>query len=327
MNAFTFSQKFGVYSLIISSTGILLSLMVPNYGVFLAGLSGIVAWMSAGSGVFIGIITVIVNLINLLIFCNISKIVLAVEAVSRTPDQNRVLVLWLIVFLIQITAIVLFLMFFVLKLLFGREKVVQQSNRNARSGQAGTAEYVGEVKYSSEGYRIIYAMIVFVLFCLTATVYLNPTLLPLSVFSNAYSSFTHIVPADIVTSNKTPPTVNKSTNTDVKSPPAFDDEAEIPDVIRSLKSRNDEQDSLITVTEEDVQRAVNQVIAEKIKEKESSPNSKFNNQYYIIELWTGSEIKTQNIKISEKDVVYRDSKGYEISIDRAEITSVKRYSY
>lgn len=195
MNAFSFSQKFGVYSLIISGVGVFLSLMVPNFGVLCAGLAGIIAWMSAGSGVFIGILTVILNLINLFIFCDISRFFTIIEATARTPDQNRVIVLWFLVFLVQVAAIILFLLFFVLKLLFGREKIVHDFRGTVRPDSANSAEYIGEVTPSGEWYKTIYALIVLVLFCLTAVVYVRPGLLPLTVF-NSIDSINERTPAD-----------------------------------------------------------------------------------------------------------------------------------
>ena len=326
MNAFSFSQKFGVYSLIISGAGVFLSLMVPNFGVLCAGLAGIVAWMSAGSGVFIGVLTVMLNLINLFIFCDISRIFPAIEATARTPDQNRVIVLWLLVFLVQVAAIMLFLLFFALKLLFGREKVVHDYRGTVRPDSANSAAYIGEVTSSGEWYKTIYALIVLVLFCLTVVVYVRPGLLPLTVFSSAFSSFTRQTPAESAAGNKISPPIHTPAAPEADLPTASDT-ADIPDVIRSLKAKTNEPDSHITVTADDVQRAVKQIVAEKIREKESSAHSKLNSQYYIIELWNGSQITTQNLKISDDEVIYRDAKGYEIAIDRAEITSVKRYSY
>lgn len=48
------------------------------------------------------------------------------------------------------------------------------------------------------------------------------------------------------------------------------------------------------------------------------------NYSYVIDMGIGHEIRTDNIRITESQVLYTDAQGYDIAIDRSEIVSVKR---
>ena len=57
----------------------------------------------------------------------------------------------------------------------------------------------------------------------------------------------------------------------------------------------------------------------------TSNNPDFVENYsYVISMGVGEEIRTDNIRITESQVLYTDPQGYDIAIDRSEIVSVKR---
>lgn len=99
---------FGIASLVLA----VLSLIVPGFGIIISGISGFMAWISIGKGFPYGAAAVILNLINILLLSPDYILVLKIEESFRTPEQVDLSNTWKIVLLIQITAIVIYLVNF-----------------------------------------------------------------------------------------------------------------------------------------------------------------------------------------------------------------------
>ena len=98
-------MAFGISSLVFS----IVAIFVPVFGVFIAGLSGILAWMSVGRAVFLGLTAVIINVLNIFLFSPTFMFLIAREVSQRTPDQSKSLNFWIIVLAIQVIAVFLFI--------------------------------------------------------------------------------------------------------------------------------------------------------------------------------------------------------------------------
>ncbi len=96
---------FGISSLFFAILGV----FIPLVGIFITGISGFLAWMSAGKGTPLGAAAVIINLINLFLLSPGYMLVIGLEAQHRTPDQSKSFTIWMIVLFIQIAAIVVFI--------------------------------------------------------------------------------------------------------------------------------------------------------------------------------------------------------------------------
>lgn len=99
------AMAFGIASLVFS----IIAVFVPVFGVFIAGLSGILAWVSVGRAVFLGLAAVIINVLNIFLFSPTFLVLIALEASQRTFDQSKLLNLWMIVIAIQVVAVLLFI--------------------------------------------------------------------------------------------------------------------------------------------------------------------------------------------------------------------------
>jgi hypothetical protein len=99
---------FGISSLFFAILGV----FIPLVGIFITGISGFLAWMSAGKGTPLGAVAVIINLINIFLLSPGYMLVVGLEAQHRTPDQSISFTVWMIVLFIQIAAIVVFIVNF-----------------------------------------------------------------------------------------------------------------------------------------------------------------------------------------------------------------------
>lgn len=86
-----------------------LGLVVPVYGIFIAGLSGFLSWMSADKGTHLGTIAVIINSFNLFFLSPSYMLVVKMEEHLRDDDQTKTYTIWMFVLFIQITAVCVFL--------------------------------------------------------------------------------------------------------------------------------------------------------------------------------------------------------------------------
>ena len=98
------AMAFGVSSLVLS----IVAIFVPVFGVFVAGLSGILACVSVGRAVFLGFAAVIINTINIFFLSPTFMLLVALDASQRTPEQSKILAFWIIVLVIQVTAVFLY---------------------------------------------------------------------------------------------------------------------------------------------------------------------------------------------------------------------------
>lgn len=92
---------FGISSLFFAILGV----VVPSWGIFISGLSGFLAWMTAGKGIPLGIAAVVINLVNIFLFSPSYMLVVGLESHLRTPEQNKILYIWMVVLFLQISAI------------------------------------------------------------------------------------------------------------------------------------------------------------------------------------------------------------------------------
>jgi len=114
------SQAFAIASFAFS----IIAIFVPVFGVFMAGLSGILAWGSYGRFVALGFAAVIINIVNILLLSPAFLALVALEYSERTPDQNMTLRIWIIILAIQ--AIALFLLvsnLIIFRFLKGRNRI------------------------------------------------------------------------------------------------------------------------------------------------------------------------------------------------------------
>ncbi len=101
---------FGISSIFFA----ILAVFVPFFGIFIAGLSGLLAWLSAGRGTHLGAAAVIINLVNICLLSPGYLLVAGLEAHLRTPDQAKTFIIWAIVLFLQISAIGVFIAYYVL---------------------------------------------------------------------------------------------------------------------------------------------------------------------------------------------------------------------
>jgi hypothetical protein len=99
---------FGISALFFAILGV----FVPLFGIFISGISGFLAWMSAGKGTPLGAAAVIINLINIFFLSPGYMLVVGLEAQHRTPDQRISFAIWMFVLFLQISAIVVFIVNF-----------------------------------------------------------------------------------------------------------------------------------------------------------------------------------------------------------------------
>lgn len=96
---------FGIASLFFSILGV----FIPLVGIIISGLSGFLAWLSAGRGTALGAAAVIINLINLFLLSPGYMLLVHIEAQHRSADQTKSVTIWMIVLFIQIAAIAVFI--------------------------------------------------------------------------------------------------------------------------------------------------------------------------------------------------------------------------
>ncbi|NOQ79746.1 MAG: hypothetical protein GQ546_10140 [Gammaproteobacteria bacterium] len=97
-------KAFGIAALVFAIIGI----FPPVIGYFLAGLSGILAFFSAGKGTALGLSAVIINLVNIL-FLSPSLILFASkEHAVNTTHQEQSMTIFIVLLLIQISALIFF---------------------------------------------------------------------------------------------------------------------------------------------------------------------------------------------------------------------------
>lgn len=82
---------FGISSLFFAILGV----FIPFFGIFISGLSGFIAWMSAGRGTPLGAAAVIINLANLFLLSPGFLVVTSVEAHMRTAEQSKMAMIWI----------------------------------------------------------------------------------------------------------------------------------------------------------------------------------------------------------------------------------------
>ncbi|OGR17920.1 MAG: hypothetical protein A2X81_02220 [Desulfobacterales bacterium GWB2_56_26] len=99
---------FGIASLVLA----VLSLIIPGFGIIISGISGFMAWISIGKGFPYGAAAVILNLINIFLLSPGYILVLKIEESLRTLEQADLSNIWKIVFLIQVAAIIIFIVNF-----------------------------------------------------------------------------------------------------------------------------------------------------------------------------------------------------------------------
>jgi hypothetical protein len=127
---------FGVSSLFFAILGV----FVPSWGIFISGFSGFLAWMSAGKGVPLSAAAVIINLINIFLLSPSYMLVVGLESQLRTPDQNRILYIWMVVLFLQISAIGVHVVNFVVSTIdFEAIKSVFKKKKHSRA-QPGSNE-------------------------------------------------------------------------------------------------------------------------------------------------------------------------------------------
>ena len=114
------SQAFAIASFALS----IIAIFVPVLGVFMAGLSGILAWGSYGRLIALGFAASIINIINILLLSPTFLIPIALESSKRTPDQSMTLKIWIIILAIQVIALVLLISnLIIFKLLRDRNRI------------------------------------------------------------------------------------------------------------------------------------------------------------------------------------------------------------
>ncbi len=125
------AMAFGISSLVFS----IVAIFVPVFGVFIAGLSGILAWMSVGRAVFLGLAAVIINIFNIFLFSPTFMFLIVQEASQRTPDQSKILNFWIIVLAIQVIAVFLFIFSSILRSLLTSLSNSKKSNQTTLDGR------------------------------------------------------------------------------------------------------------------------------------------------------------------------------------------------
>lgn len=98
-------QAFGIASFVIS----ILAIFIPIFGIFLSGLSGFLAWLSAGRGTTLGAAATIINVLNLFFLSPAYMLAVGLEHSQRSIEETRLFTVWLIILFIQIATVVVFI--------------------------------------------------------------------------------------------------------------------------------------------------------------------------------------------------------------------------
>ena len=96
-------KGFGIAALVIS----IIAIFIPIVGAFLAGLAGLLAFMSAGAGTSFGLASVLINIINI-IFLSPTLIIGAAHQ-SNTSGGTELSNWFAVLLLVQIIAICIFI--------------------------------------------------------------------------------------------------------------------------------------------------------------------------------------------------------------------------
>lgn len=95
------AQALGISSFVLS----IVAIFVPFYGIFVSGVSGLLAWGSTGRAAFLGLAAAIINLCNIFILSPSFLAALALESYSRSAEQGTVFAAGAVVVVIQLIAI------------------------------------------------------------------------------------------------------------------------------------------------------------------------------------------------------------------------------
>jgi hypothetical protein len=116
---------FGISAFVFS----IISIFIPVFGVFIAGISGLLAWISVDKGLPFGIAAVIINFINL-IFLSPAFIGFAgIESALKNSNGPSLKSVWLIVLFIQISAVIVFLVNFLIEIFLNKDKALYSGRR------------------------------------------------------------------------------------------------------------------------------------------------------------------------------------------------------
>lgn len=96
-------KGFGIAALVIS----IIAIFIPVFGAFLAGLAGLIAFLSAGGGTSFGLAAVIINIVNI-IFLSPTLILSAAHQVQNTGN-TELSTSFGVLLTIQIVAIFIFI--------------------------------------------------------------------------------------------------------------------------------------------------------------------------------------------------------------------------
>ena len=150
---------FGISSLFFAILGV----FIPFFGIFISGFSGFLSWMSAGKATPLGAAAVIINLVNLFFLSPGYLVVTSIDAHMRTAEQSKLVMIWMFVLFIQISAIGVFLINFALshidfKRIFtsitGKQKKKEFSNRleqqNLEVDKRVQSDYIYNQEHTAE---------------------------------------------------------------------------------------------------------------------------------------------------------------------------------
>ncbi len=104
---------FGISSLFFAILGV----FVPLFGVAISGFSGFLAWMSTGKGYPLGAAAIIINLANIFFMSPGYMLAVNMESQLRNYDQQKMFLVWLIVFYLQVSAIGVFIINYLLSMI------------------------------------------------------------------------------------------------------------------------------------------------------------------------------------------------------------------
>lgn len=371
------AKAFGIVSLVFA----IVAIFIPLFGVFVAGLSGILAWLAVGRAVYFGLAAVIINLINIILF---SPAFLAVSVFAYQHEQapeNIMFKAWTVVLLIQIIAPILYVMNFFIDIVLKRKRErkkeigskrvaglngidvekeignsktsgssytksdsplrltkVSAKKKNKGSNESGafwqsesTRKDVHDIDFDGAKPHVEYVPVArvwqrfvyggaLVVFVLVSAIILKPDLFPSFTYSGISSSISRIFPDKTEPELDSPEIVRQQNAPQEKNIDPVE-----PDLEETLPPH-------YSVTPEMLEEAFGEVLAEKQNKvkndqlPEQSIPGQERKHHYVIVLAMGREIITDNLRYSADKVFYKDPKGYEIAIDRFEITKViKRY--
>lgn len=103
-------QAFGIASLVIS----IVAIFSPLIGIFLSGLSGFLAWLSAGNGTTLGGAATIINVLNLFFLSPAYMLAVSLEKSKRTAEEASLFTVWAFILFIQIATIAIFFVNFLI---------------------------------------------------------------------------------------------------------------------------------------------------------------------------------------------------------------------